>query len=173
MDNEKENSLKVGEVVRAEGTPDNNKPSLESLVGLILTRRLSDIANESQTKIKELQDRQKIVRDLHDVMRAVNAYDQGDIDLSKDQKLKDLLKRAKELGVDIKEGKTKYTVEERARLIDNLRMTVEDYNMQNDLQLQALTRLTSEIYESYQLAKSILKPLHDDKINKARAMVLR
>jgi len=70
----------------------------------------------------------------------------------------------------VKDDKFKYNKDERDRLVENIRMTIEDLNVKNDMQLQTITRLTNERYESYQMARSILKPLHDDKINKAHAM---
>ena len=81
-----------------------------------------------------------------------------------------MLKQARLLGAEIDEEKLKYNNEERERLIENIRMTIEDFNVQNEMQLQMVTRLTNERYESYQMARSILKPLHDDKMSKARAI---
>jgi hypothetical protein len=84
-----------------------------------------------------------------------------------------MLKQAKEYGVDLKDDKFKFNKEERERLIENIRLTIDDCNVLNDMQLQTITRLTTERYESYQLARSIMKPLHEDKTNKARAIAGR
>jgi len=67
----------------------------------------------------------------------------------------------------------KYSREERERLVENIRMACDDLNMENDMQIQTVTRLTNERYEAFQLARSIMKPLHEDKINKARALAGR
>ena len=108
---------------------------------------------------------------LHKLIKTINtATSNGEFDCSNNEDCKKLLRQAKEYGVDINEGKFKYNSDERERLIENIRMSADDYNVLNDMQLQTITRLTNERYESYQLARSIMKPLHDDKVNKARAI---
>lgn len=96
-----------------------------------------------------------------------------EFDCSDNQEIKDFLLKAKEYGVNLKEDKFTYNKEERERLIENIRITSDDNNVLNDMQLQSITRLTTERYESYQLARSIMKPLHEDKVNKARAIAGR
>lgn len=152
----------------------------ESLVLLITTDRLHKLEGDSRRELSELRDRQKKVTFLHKLTKTLHAStsSKGELDHSKlpaDQmaELKEMMKEAKELGVELNEDKLKYNNEERERLIENIRMTIEDLNVQNEMQLQMVTRLTNERYESYQMARSILKPLHDDKMNKARSMTLR
>jgi hypothetical protein len=36
------------------------------------------------------------------------------------------------------------------------------------MQIQTISRFTNERYETYQMARSILRPLHEDKQRKAR-----
>ncbi len=57
----------------------------------------------------------------------------------------------------------------RELLIENIRTSIDDYNTENDLQLQMITRYTNERYETFQMVRSIMKPLHEDKVNKARS----
>ncbi len=149
--------------------------TIETLVMLINTERLKYLQDTTDKELAELKDRQQDVRTLHKVMKAINQStdDKGNLDISKNAELKKHLKEAKQLGIDIKEEKTKYNKEERDRLVENLKMGVEDLNVQNEMQLQKINRLTNERYESYQLARTILKPLHDDKLNKARAIAGR
>lgn len=154
----------------AEGNQADQNLSLEALVLLINTERLKTLQDKIKVELKELKDRQEKVRNLHELLRSINnsTDDKGKLDISKNDEIKDLIKKAKELGVNVKTDKSKYSKEERDRLVENIRITTEDYNVQNDMQLQAISRLTNERYETYQMARSILKPLHDDKQRKAR-----
>lgn len=158
------------------GKKDPKDMSLEALVLLLTTERLHKLENDSRGQLDELRTRQQKVSFLHKLMKTINTAtgSKGEFDLTPlPQDLKDMFKKAKELGVDLDESKLQYSNEERERLLENLRMTVEDFNVQNEMQLQMITRMTNERYESYQMARAILKPLHDDKLNKARAIAGR
>lgn len=159
----------------ANGGKDPKNMSLESLVLLLTTDRLHKLESDSRTQLDELRKRQQKVSFLHKMMKTINTAtgSKGDFDMTPYPDMQEMLKQAKELGVDLDETKLTYNSEERERLLDNLRMTVEDYNVQNEMQLQMITRMTNERYESYQMARAILKPLHDDKLNKARAIAGR
>lgn len=171
---------KIEDLVAAVENPPTKDPKVlshESLVLLITTDRLHKLENDSRRELLELKERQKKVSFLHKLTKTLHAGTtaKGELDhtpLAPNQwaELKEMMIAAKELGVELNEEKTKYNNEERERLIENIRMTIEDLNVQNEMQLQMVTRLTNERYESYQMARSILKPLHDDKMNKARAM---
>lgn len=155
-------------------TPPSKNPkeiTLEGLALLVHTQRLNHLENKITTEFTELKKRQDQVSFLHKLMKMINAATvDGQFDCSNNQEIKDFLATAHEYGVEITEGKYNYNREERDRLIDNIRMTADDYNTLNDMQLQSITRLTTERYESYHLARSIMKPLHEDKVNKARSL---
>lgn len=155
--------------------PLNTDLSLETLIMLIHTERLKTLKDQTASEFTELRERQAKVRQLHDSMKAINqaTTPTGELNLKDKPELVQLLSKSKEHGAEVTEGKNKYNKDERDRLIENLRMTIEDLNVQNDMQLQTVQRLTNERYESFQLARSILKPLHDDKQNKARQMAGR
>lgn len=155
-----------------DGGIDPNNLSLEALVLLINTERLKYLQENTRKEFTSLKERQEKVAELHKLLKAVNGAtdSNGKLDCSNNDELKQLLEKAKELGVDVKDGKFKFNREERNRLVENIRMTVEDLNVQNDMQLQTISRLTNERYESYQMARSILKPLHDAKTSHARGM---
>lgn len=165
--------LKVGEILTkaTEGNPFNSKDlSLEALALLINIERLKQLENKIAKEFLELKKRQDEVSFLHKLIKTINSATQNEeLDCTNNPELKELLAKAKEMGVDLKEDKLKYTKEERERLIENIRITADDNNILNDMQLQTITRLTTERYESYQLARSIMKPLHEDKTSKARA----
>lgn len=150
---------------------DSQALSLESMALLINADRLKQLEKKISSEFIELKKRQDQVTHLHKTIKAINAATvNGELDFSKNQEIKDHLAKAKEHGVDIKDGKHKYSADERDRLIENLRLTADDFNVLNDMQLQTVSRLTTERYESYQLARAIMKPHHEDKINKARAI---
>jgi len=148
---------------------------LEALSLLLTTDRLHKLEKDCINEITELKKRQAKVAFLHKLMRTINAKTnaKGEFDGREHTEFKDMLKKANELGVELDEEKHLYTSEERDRLLENIRMTVEDHNMLNELQLQTLSRMTTERYESYQMARSISKPQHDDKMSKARAIAGR
>lgn len=151
--------------------PKSNDLSLESLTLLINAERLRNLENKITNEFVELKKRQDKVSFLYKVLKTINnATNNDQLDCSNHQELKDLLIKAKEAGVEIPDGKHKFNEKERERLIENIKMTSDDYNVLNDMQLQTISRLTTERYESYQLARSIMKPLHEDKVNKSRAM---
>lgn len=163
----------LSEAVReTEEGQDPKNLSLESLLLLVTTDRLHQLENDTRKELKELRERQKKVNFLHKLTKAINTATspKGEFDMTNLPELQAMCKQAKELGADLDESHLKYSVEERERLVENIRMTIDDLNMENDMQIQLITRITNERYESYQMARSILKPLHDDKLNKARSI---
>lgn len=154
------------------GSKDPKDLSLQALVLLLTTDRLHKLEDDSRKQLDELRTRQQKVSFLHKLIKTVNSgtNTKGEFDMSPYPDLKEMLIKAKEIGVELDEEKLVYNSQERDRFLENIRMTVEDLNVQNEMQLQMITRMTNERYESYQMARFILKPLHDDKMNKARAI---
>lgn len=153
------------------GQINSSNYSLETMVLLINADRLKRLETKVTNEFIELKKRQDNVTFLHKLIKGINAATVDDeFDCNNHQDLKDLLAKAKEHGVDINLDKSHYNKQERDRLIENIRITADDFNIINDMQLQTITRLTTERYESYQLARSIIKPHHEDKVNKARAI---
>ena len=76
-------------------------------------------------------------------------------------------------GIEVDASKTTYTKEELHRLLENIRISVDDMNVVNELQLQTVNRLVAQQQELFQIMKSLLKPLHDTKIGMARAIAGR
>src|SRR5262249_30551970 len=139
--------------------------SLEALLLLIHTNRLKELEDKSMNEFTELKKRQEQVRKLHKLMKEINSKTSGngEVSFADDAEMVKLIKEAKELGVTVDEGKTQYTKEERDRLMENIRMTIDDLNVQNEMQLQTITRLTNERYESYQMVRSTMKPIDNVK----------
>lgn len=167
--------------LRAEGVDDVDKTkdaqsppdlTLEAMTLLICTNKVQALEEKTKKELQELRQRQNQVKYLHQLLKAINASTdaKGNLDLKGKEDLKKSLAEAKEMGIDVDLNKVSYTKEERDRLVENIRMSCEDLNTQNEMQLQTISRLTNERYEVYQMARAILKPLHEDKINKARAV---
>ena len=110
------------DAVGNDGEFDPSNLSLEALILLINTERLKELQNKTEKEFKELRERQEQVKELHDILKALNAAtkEDGSLDFSKNEELKGKIERAKELGVDIKEGKTSFNREERERLGENI-----------------------------------------------------
>lgn len=169
------NDLSSNEVVldaidKVSKTTSSEDLSFESLAFLVHAERLQHLENKITESFIELKQRQDEVTFLHKLTKTINTATVDEaFDCSTNEELKTLLDKARDLGIEITKGKYKYTKEERERLIDNIKITVDDKNVLNDMDLQKVTRLTTERYESYQLIRAMMKPLHEDKINKARA----
>lgn len=142
--------------------------SLEALVLLLNTERLAKLKESTKKELEELRKRQADVKKLHEAMQAFNTAtdDKGQLIISPE--LMQHIKNVKELDIDVKDNKPLYSKDERDRLVENIRLAVDDLNVDNDLQIQTISRLTNERYESYQMARSILKPLSDAKQRMAR-----
>lgn len=149
--------------------------SLESLTLVVNAERLKHLEDKISKEFVELKKRQDDVRVIHQLSKSINlaTNSKNEFDCSNNEEIKKLLKEAKARGVQLDENKFKYSKDERERLLENIRMTIEDLNVLNDMQLQAIVRLTNARYESYQIARAITKPLHEDKINKARFITPR
>lgn len=161
-------------VEQTDGAP-KEELTLEATTLLVTMEMISRLEAKTRNELTTLRERQAKVTFLHKLLKGINHItdDKGALDLTDHADIIELLEQAVELGVDVDTTKTTYTTEERTRLVENIRMTCDDLNMQNDMQIQTVTRLTNERYEAFQMARSILKPLHDDKINKARSIAGR
>jgi chromosome condensin MukBEF ATPase and DNA-binding subunit MukB len=146
--------------------------SLESLILLLNTEKLAQLKTSTKKELDELKKRQGQVKRLHDILSSINKATEanGILDVAKNPTLQPLLKELKELGVEAPQGKGVFAKEERDRLVENIRMATEDLNVENDLQIQNLSRLTNERYETYQMARGILEPLARAKQNAAKGI---
>jgi hypothetical protein len=147
-----------------------------------------DILTDEFGKIKAGQNR---ARELNKLMQKINlATVNGELHIKDNKELMDMLASVSKPapsttieknrgqdpdfnGIELDPKKTDYKKDELDRLLDNIRMEVDDLNVVNEMQLQNLNRLVTHYHEIYQMMKSIMKPLHDDKINKARSIAGR
>lgn len=173
-----EDTSETSEEIRNQLNPgDPRKLSIESLAVVIAVRGVRKLENQVRKEYVELRERQSKVQLLHKIQKHINATvdDDGAFDWSDDPELQELMEMAEELGVPIPKGKKgenkfKFTASEKRAYTDSLKMTVDDLQLMNDLQLQKISTLTNRRYEFYQMARSIMRPLHEDKINKMRKL---
>lgn len=178
------------------GNQNRDKLGLESMTLLVVRQAINNLNTKSERELHQLKERQGWVSDLHKLQRTINnckdASGNVNLDLS-DPAIAQLLsdiqnpmqKRSRinhdaanplddpdpaYLGLEFDPKKGTYTKDEATQLLDNVRSAVEDLNVENDMRLQSLSRLMNERYEAYQLARAIMKPLHDDMVQKARAI---
>lgn len=154
-------------------TPINdNNLTLEQLIVLINLERVRSLETKSKTELQALKERYGDTRALNDLRKAINnsLTANSNIDCTKNPEIQKMLDKAKTLGVPVIEGKTLYTKEEADRLLDNIKMTIDDLNIQNDLQMQQVSRLQNEHHDSFQLAMSIIRPVHGAKTSMVRGI---
>lgn len=146
--------------------------SVESLALVCCTTGVSRVENQMANEYVELRERQERIHVLHQLQREINASSEAGegFDWSDNPELQALVERARELGVPIPGEQGDYVFDEadQRALMENIRMTVDDLQMLNDLQLQKIANLTNRRYEFYQMARAILRPLHEAKVNAAR-----
>ena len=152
--------------------PPDSDPSLEHLTLLVIAKKVSQLNSDSAEKLKDVTEKQKVVAELHKHLKAVNKATQesGELDLTNDPELQELLRRANELGADVDPDKTKYSMLERERLVENIRTTIEDLTASINMGLQEVSRFHDERNEVYQLARMIQKSLQEPKQASARAI---
>lgn len=155
------------------GTPVGHKLTLEQLVVLVNTERVRSLEAKSKNELHTLKERYGQVRTLNDLRKRINnalsAGPTAGLNLTSEPEVKALLEKAKTMGVPVIEGKMQYSKEEAERLLENVKMTIDDMNVLNDLQMQQISRLQNEHHESFQLAMSIMKPIHQAKMSSIRA----
>ena len=148
---------------------DVNSITIQQLMLLLSNERVEDSRIGSERELRELIERQKVVAELHKVLSGINSETtkEGTLQVKEGTTLHALLKKAEELGVSLQKTEGSFERDERERLVQNLRLTIEDLNTRNEMQLQKVTKFTNERYEAYQMARSILKG--PDEANKSSA----
>lgn len=165
------NNIKAS--LSADAEIDTSKMSLETHAWYLNIVKVDDLENKILKESKELNERRERVKFLHGIIKGINNITNSNegIDFSKHSELKQLIDEAVNYYNDLVDVKKMlYTKEEKERLLDNLRMTIDDLAVQNDVQMQTITRLDYARQEMFQMARSITKPLDEDKKGKARAI---
>lgn len=145
--------------------------SIDSLIRDILTSSVDKLMENKKKELDEVLERQLAVKQFHDLMAKINKLTDKDGKVKVDEELERMLYNALKNNEcseadnayrmsDLKflEKGKEYKTEERQRLLENIRMHVEDLTTQNDMQMNKVTHLTNQTYEIYQSMRSIPKP---------------
>lgn len=150
---------------------DRNEMSLQGIMFMAQTEWQKKLETKITAEFVELKGRQDKVSFLKKLVKTINVATVDDqLDCTKNDELKSLLMKAKEYDVQIKEGKFKFNKQEREVLIENIKITADDFNVLNDMQIQAVSRLTNERNESFSIARMIYKSLHESIMSIMRQM---
>lgn len=169
------------QIISSGSTSESISVGMEPLLQEVLIARIESLKNSTGKDLEELLARQKEVEELHKLLARINEGTDKDGKLKVTDELLEFLNKAiksnspegstgenssdslkmdpKELKI-LEKGKT-YTSAERQRLYENIKSHIETLQTKSDMQLQALTQSTNERYETYQLARSIMKTLQE------------
>jgi hypothetical protein len=135
--------------------------SLTESLGLLKTVCVSRADAKIRTEADELDARGENVRSLHELLKAINSTTdkENGIDWTNKPELVSLLDTAKELGVNVPEDQLKFEADDKHRLTENVRMTLDALNLQNQRQYQRVTRLQQERTQVLQEVMGLLQRL--------------
>lgn len=152
-------------------TTDPRKLSLETLALFNHTGFCVHTHDQSKGEMTQLKGRQNHMHQLHNMLKGINhaTNDKGELDLTNNPELRELLSHAQDYGIPIDPTKMKYTERERDRLVDNIKTTTKELNFLIDSHMQKITHFNNMYYESFQQMRLIMKPLHEAKQRAARA----
>ena len=120
-------------------------------------------ASDTKTKIdklgSEISQRQDKMRLINDLIAEINNLTDAkqNLDISKHPEIQEKLRVAKELGVKLNLGKTKFDSMERDRLIENLHLQGDSWDKENKNQTQKMDILVKELDRIMMLLKEVQK----------------
>ncbi len=156
---------------------ENIKPSysLETLALLVNKQRVDQLEDKLRTNFKDLKKRQEEIKGLQSLIRALNRATDDDekLDFTENAELKELyIAMDKRFELSLPQG-TKFAGAARERVIDNIKMAVDERNLENDLLMNTIQQLNNERNESFQMANKIIKTLNDAKMRVTQALAGR
>lgn len=189
MPNDDMETSLVNDVAKVENTSESaNDYSLDQLLRLIRLARTQSLNNQYKNALNKLQIGQLRVSALTDLRRYINLSKDkdGNFDASNPE-FQDLIQKAKKkydqlsdeltksgespesMGsfidfleeVGIQEGKTSYNAEETKVLLDSIKMTTDQLSPLNEMYMQTVSRIESEISETFQMLMTAYKPMHN------------
>lgn len=124
-------------------------------------------ATETKEKIDQLgaevsqrQDKMSLIIDIiSDINEEINKLkdDKSTLDISQIPSLLENLRRVRELGVKITEGKVKFSSTERERLLENLNLAGEKWDKENKNQTQKMEIYIKDLDRILMLLKDVQK----------------
>lgn len=138
----------------------NDGRSLQALTHLLTQKAVRDNAIVQTEKLKELKGEQGKVRELQKLQQLMTVVgDEGDLAIT--DEMRSLIEKAEKYGAVIPKYEDKLTKEQRVDMVDRLRVTTENINQDNDMLLQAISRITNVAHEMYALARTLMRTGHE------------
>lgn len=105
----------------------------------------------------EVRQRQDKMRLINDIIAEINNLtdEKNGLDISQNADLLEKLQIAKELGVKIKDGQTKFNALERDRLIENLHLQGDNWDKENRHQTQKMEIVVKELDRIMMILKDV------------------
>lgn len=105
----------------------------------------------------EVHQRQDKMRLINDIIAEINNLtdEKNGLDISQNADLLEKLQVAKELGVKIKEGQTKFSAIERDRFIENLHLAADGWDKENRHQTQKIEIVIKELDRLMMILKDV------------------
>lgn len=180
------NQVSIDDVARKSRFPTDQTKSLHTELKLTFTQKLDAQQESLKAEFGKLKAGQNRTREFNVLIKSINqATVKGELHCKDNADLLAKLAAASKAvpgttvpnqqepdlqGIELNPSKTDYDKDELDRLLDNIRRSIDDLNVINEMQLQNLNRMVTHYHEIYQMMKNTMKPLHEDKIAKARAI---
>ena len=126
----------------------------------LMARVLGQAEASAQELYQKIKTRTDQVDLLSSLLSKIN-LEKDKIDWSKNEEMKKLVDKARELGADIPEGKYSWTKEEKAQLKENIQMKRENMEKITQLERTDMQRFLQEASQCHQLRSHILKMLKE------------
>lgn len=126
----------------------------------LMARILGQAEAEAHSLYLKIKKRTDDIETLTNLAGKINS-ESGKIDWSKDEEMKKLVERARELGVDIPEGKYTWTEDEKKLLKENIQMRKDNFEKITQLERTDMQRYLQEATHCHQARSNILKLLKE------------
>lgn len=168
--NKRQKNLKIGPLKGKVTTPTNNRASATAKGGAVLkdvgniynrfmalmARILGQAEAEAHDLYLRIKERTDNIDTLTLLLQKINATD-GAIDWSNNEEMKQLVEKARQIGVNIPPDKVKWTLEEKKMLKENIHMRKDSMEKVTQLERTDMQRYLQEASQCHQARSNILK----------------
>lgn len=155
--------LKIEKITKA---LESEKIDLDPLALLVYSEKLEMLETEGKDLMEEISGTHKNIQHLHKILAKINEETDEDGKLKPSEELKELYNQAEEMGLSVDRSlleKEKLDFNQKERLVENIKMSIEDLNMENDTKLQKVNHLNNERFSVIQFIRKVLDSLHQTK----------
>lgn len=158
--------LNVYEIERITKSLESEEIDLDPLALLVYSEKLQLLESQGEDMMDEIRQTHKQIQHIHKILAKINEETDKDGNLVPSDQLKALFDEAEEMGLSpdrslIESNKLDFNKKE--RLVENLKMSVEDLNMDNETKLQRVNHLNNERFSVIQFIRKVLDSLHQTK----------